>query len=92
MLRTRGRDRDQAQELPLGSLHRLLAADPAKGLAILKGLSCWEHGRVYSEVRVPPSGTRLGSGPKWDRWGIEGRRQSGCGQGWGTVIGDGRKK
>ena len=46
------RDRDQAQELPLNSLHRLLATDPAKGLAILRDLRDWVHGRVCSEVWV----------------------------------------
>ena len=47
-MRIAWRDRDQAQQLPLGSLHRLLATDPAK--AILWGLWDSEHGNVWSEV------------------------------------------
>ena len=51
-MRIAWRDRDQAQEVPLGSLHRLLATNPAKGLAIVRGLRNWEHGRVCSKVWV----------------------------------------
>ena len=46
------RDRDQAHELPLGSLHRLLATYPASGLPIIRGSRDWEHGRVCLEVLV----------------------------------------
>ena len=45
-------ERDQAQELPAGSLHLLLAADPALWLAILRGSRDWKQGRVCSQVWV----------------------------------------
>ena len=36
-VRVSWRDRDQAYEVPVAYLHRLLAADPPLGLAILRG-------------------------------------------------------
>ena len=45
-------DRDEAHEVPTGHLHRLLAAVPPLGLAILRGLRDREQGRVCSEVWV----------------------------------------
>ena len=51
-VRVSWRDCDQAHEVPLRHLHRLLAADAPLGLAILRGLRDWEQGRVCSEMWV----------------------------------------
>ena len=37
----------------LGGLHRLLAHDPALGLAVLRSLKEWEHGRQCAELWGP---------------------------------------
>ena len=37
----------------LGGLHKLLAHDPALGLAVLRGLKEWEHGRQCAELWGP---------------------------------------
>ena len=58
------RDHDQAHELPLGSLHRLLATYPANGLPIVRGLRDWEHGMVCLEVLVTSKQYRAG---EWTR-------------------------
>ena len=65
-LRIARRDQDQAQELPLGSLHRLLATDSTKGLAILRGLRGWKRGRVCLEVWVASKQYTAG---EWARMG-----------------------
>ena len=51
-MRVSSRDRGAAHEVPLGHLHRNVAADLSLGLAILRGLRDWEQGRVCSEVWV----------------------------------------
>ena len=43
-------DREQAHEVSFGRLHRLLATDPAVGLAGLKGLRGWEQGRACLDI------------------------------------------
>ena len=61
------RDRYQAQELPLGSLHRLLcAANPALGLVTLRVLRDWEQGRVCLDVCVASKQCKAG---QWAKMG-----------------------
>ena len=78
------RDRDKARELPLGSLHRLLATDPAKGLEILRGLRHWEHGRVCSEVWVASERYRAGEWAKMQHVGHIGAEDEGV---WAWRVG-----
>ena len=59
-------ERDAAHVVPLGDLHRLAAADPPLGLAILRGLRHWKQGRVCSEVWVGAERYRAG---EWARLG-----------------------
>ena len=47
------RDKDGERSVGLGGLHKLLAHDPALGLAMLRGLKEWEHGRQCAEVWGP---------------------------------------
>ena len=69
------------QQLPLGSLHRLLATDPAKGLAILRGLRDWEHGRVFLEVWVASKQYRAGELAGMGHVGYTGAEDEGvCGR------------
>ena len=51
-VRVASRDAEGSQEVPLGSLHRIVARDPPLGLAILRGLHDWETSRVVSGVWV----------------------------------------
>ena len=60
------------QEVPLGSLQRIVARDPPLGLALLRGPHDWETSRVVS-------GVWLTSRPFWPsewagcrRWGMRG--------------------
>ena len=41
------------RSLGLGGLHKLLAHDPGLGLAMLRGLKEWEHGRLCGELWGP---------------------------------------
>ena len=45
-IRVAWRDAEGSQEIPLGSLHRMVARDPPLGLALLRGLHDWETSRV----------------------------------------------
>ena len=38
----------------MGGLNKLLAQDPTLGLAVLRGLKEWEHGRQCLELWGPP--------------------------------------
>ena len=42
--------KDGERSVGLGGLHTLLAQDPALGLAVLRGLKEWEHGRQCSKL------------------------------------------
>ena len=46
-------DRDGERSVGLGGLHKFLAQDPTLGLAVLRGLKEWEHGRMCSELWGP---------------------------------------
>ena len=46
-------DKDRERSMGLGGLHKLLAQDPAFGLAVLYALKEWEHGRVCSKLWGP---------------------------------------
>ena len=46
-------DKDGERSVGLGGLHKLLAQDPTLGLAVLRGLKEWEHGRQCSELWGP---------------------------------------
>ena len=41
-------DNDGETSVGWGGLHKLLAQDPALGLAVLRSLKEWEHGRMCS--------------------------------------------
>ena len=60
------RGRDQAHEVHLGHLHRLIAADPPLGLASWRGLTDWEHRRVCSERWV---GAQTYKAEEWPKLG-----------------------
>ena len=60
------RDRDASCEVPVGHLHRLVAAEPPLWRAILRWLRDWEQGRVCSEVWV---GARRYRSGEWARVG-----------------------
>ena len=77
-------DRDQAHEVPLGHLHRLLAADPPLGLAILRGLRDWEQGRVYLEVWVGAGRYKAGQWARLGRMGYTGAEDEGI---WARMVG-----
>ena len=49
-------------ELPLRGLHHLLAQDGGLGLAVLRGLWDWGHGRVCLEVWVASKQCSKGQG------------------------------
>ena len=51
-IRVAWRDAKGSQEVPLGSLHRIVAWDPPLGLALLRGLHYWDASRVVSGVWV----------------------------------------
>ena len=51
-IRVAWRDAEGSQEVPLESLHRIVARDPPLGLALLQGLYDWETSRVVSGVWV----------------------------------------
>ena len=53
-IRVAWRDAEGSQEVPLGSLHRIVARDAPLGLALLRGLHDWETSRVVSGVWVAP--------------------------------------
>ena len=53
-IRVAWQDAEGSQEVPLGSLHRIMAPDPPWGLALLRGLHNWETSRVVSGVWVAP--------------------------------------
>ena len=91
-VRVSWRVRHAAHEVPLGQLHRLLAADPPLGLAIIRGLRDWELGRVCSEVGVGARRYRAGEWTRLGQMGCTGRRMRGDGQGWWGVIGRARKR
>ena len=78
------RDRDAAHEVPLRQLHRLVAADPPLGLAILRGLGDWEQGRVSSEVWVGAGRYRAG---EWARLGQMGYTVADDEGGWARMVG-----
>ena len=65
------RDGNAANEVPLGHLRRLVAADPRLGLGTLRGLRDCEQRRVFSEVWV--GATRYMAG-EWARLGQMGYR------------------
>ena len=46
-------DNNGKKSVGLGSLHKVLAQDPALGLAGLRGLKEWEHGRMCSKLWSP---------------------------------------
>ena len=46
-------DKDGERSVGLGGFHKLLSQDPALGLAVLRGLKEWEHGRKCSEPWGP---------------------------------------
>ena len=46
-------DRDGENSVGLGGVHKILARDPALGLALLRGLQGWEQGRVVSTTWGP---------------------------------------
>ena len=53
-IRVAWRDAKGSQEVPLGSLHRIVARDPPLCSALLRGLEDWETSRVVSGVWVAP--------------------------------------
>ena len=70
------RDAQGSQEVPLGSLHRIVARDPPLGIALLRGLHDWETSRVVSgvwarmqEVGYARGGRMRGCGGAWERVG-----------------------
>ena len=78
------RDRDHEQELPLGSLHRLLVADPAFGLVILRALRDGEQGRVCSEVWVAPKHYKAREWARMGQVGYPGVEHDGV---WAGMVG-----
>ena len=63
------REANQAHEVPLGHLHRLLVSDPPLRLAILRRLRDWEQGRVCSEVWVGAGRYKAGEWAKLGQMG-----------------------
>ena len=63
-IRVAWRDAEGSRDVPLGSLHRIVARDPPLGLALLRGLHDWETSRVVSGVWVAPRHFRPA---KWAR-------------------------
>ena len=45
LVRVAWSDKDGERSVGLGELHRVTAHDPALGLAVLRVLKEWEHGR-----------------------------------------------
>ena len=91
-VRVSWRDRDQAHEVPLGHLHRLLAADPPLRSAILRGLRDWERGRVYSEVWVGARRYKFGEWARLGQMGYTGAEDKGVRAAMVGVIGRVRKR
>ena len=77
------RDRDAAHEVPLGHLHRIVAADPPLGSAILRGLRDWEHGKVCSDVWVGAGGYRAGEWARLGQMGCRGAEDEGI---WAGMV------
>ena len=63
--------------MPLGHLHRLLAADPPLGWAILRGLRDWEQGRVCLEVWVGAGRYEAGEWARLGQMGYTGAEDEG---------------
>ena len=54
-------DKNGERSVGLGGLNKLLAQDPALGLAVLRGLKEWEHGRQCLELWGPSRPYKLTS-------------------------------
>ena len=85
------RDRDAAHEVALGHLHRLVAADPPLGWAILRGLRDWERGRAL--LRGVGAGRyRAGEWARLGQMGYTGAEDEGIWVDMVGVIGRVRKR
>ena len=81
------RDAEGSQEVPLGSLGRIVARDPPLGLALLRGLHDWETSRVVSGIWVSPRHFRPAEWARMQEVGYAGGgRMRRCG---GTWVGAG---
>ena len=86
-IRVAWRDAQGSQEVPLGSLHRIVARNPPLGLALLHGLHDWETSRVVSGVWVTSHHFRPS---EWARMQEGGYAGGGGGEGlWGSMGGGG---
>ena len=81
-VRVSWRDRDRAHEV--SQVHRLLAADPHLGWAILRGLRYREQHSVCSEVWVGARRYKAGEWAKLGHMGYIGAEDEGI---WGTMVG-----
>ena len=79
LIRVAWRDTEGSQEVPLGSLHRIVARDPPLGLALLRGLHDWETSRVVSGVWVAPRHFRPAEWARMQKVGYAGGRMRRCG-------------
>ena len=52
-VRVVSRDKDAERRVGSGKLRKLLAQDPALGLAVLRSLKEWQHGRRCSKLWGP---------------------------------------
>ena len=84
LVRVSWRDHDAAHEVPLEHRHRLVAADPPLGLAVLRGLRDWEQGRVYSKVWVGAGRYRAGKWAMLGQTGYTGAEDEGI---WARMVG-----
>ena len=75
---------DRAHKVPLGHLHRLLAADSPLGSAILRGLRDWEQGRVCSEMWVGAGRYKAGEWARLGQMGYTGAEDEGI---WAAMVG-----
>ena len=78
------RDCDDAHAVSLGHLHRLFAADPPLGLAILRGLKDWEQGRVCLDVSVGAGWYKVGEWARLGHMGYAGAEDEGI---WAAMAG-----
>ena len=87
-------DKDRERSVGLRGLHKLLAQYPALGLAVLRGLKKWEHGRQCSELWGPLRPCKSTSWAHLGEVGWLGCEDAGLWRGdgrWGGKGGEGRK-
>ena len=85
-IRVACRDAEGSQEVPLGSLHRIVARDPPLGLALLRGLHDWETSRVVSGIWVAPRRFRPAEWARMQEVGYAGGEDE---EMWGNMGGGG---